>query len=737
MIEAVASLVEQRKSRQTPPPAFGGSYSKLISNRAPDPVMSEQLKAYIHFTYAAIRARATRVSELNLQLFEIEGAEEDADRLTGSQVARRRQQCINWDGRVGSKMKREFDSFQRAETNITEVRQHPFLDVLAHPNSQHERTEILLKEKLEIQLCLTGNHFWLLRENNGGELAEIWTLRPDRMTALCDINGYLQTWCYMRDDGQPVYFPPEEIVHFKHASPTDDIFGWSMIKAAAYAHDTQTFMNTYHRNFFENSARPDFVLVSELPISKEEATRALEQWKGEFGGYRRAHLPAILGQGLTPKALQLTNTDIQFLGLANWNLDQLVAVTGVPRAKLGLVADSNRSNSEAADATFNKETIRPEMLKVVEQIQVDILRRYYDTDTVKYDVGFPDPVAGDREFELNRRIEEFKGGIRTLNEARESADLEPFPDELGDRIKIQMQDILIPVGDSGPILDIAIGTATGQTGPADDDDAPPVTEASAPAHIRASTMDTMFGNSEFRDLWWGRFAIRATRGEAQFLKYFEAAFKEQERLVKKAAKEVLGVRQGEDSPTIDRILRLSMGPEMDAKMAAAVERMAYDLIIAEGEFLISTLGLEDISITAPIRVRGINEVTRQTLREVMQRWATAGGTLAELTDEITDTFGFAPARAANIARTQATGALNAGTAAVIDAARIPYKEWLSRRDGKVRDTHRAADGQVVRANGTFQVGNARLRYPGDPYTGDADEVAGCRCTHVPRMTPPS
>jgi hypothetical protein len=41
------------------------------------------------------------------------------------------------------------------------------------------------------------------------------------MTALCDINGYLQTWCYMRDDGQPVYFPPEEIVH----NPLGEIIG--------------------------------------------------------------------------------------------------------------------------------------------------------------------------------------------------------------------------------------------------------------------------------------------------------------------------------------------------------------------------------------------------------------------------------------------------------------------------------------------------------------------------------
>jgi HK97 family phage portal protein len=717
--------------------------------------MTEQLKNYIHFTYAAIRTRATRISELNLQLFEI-GTSDDDDRIiSNSEYARRRRQRLDWDGRVGPKMRRELDRYQRAETEISEVRDHQFLDILANPNSQHERTEAILKERTEIHLCLTGNAYWLLWENAAGELAEIWTLRPDRMTAICDVDtGYISAWAFLRDDGQPVYFRPDQIVHFKHSSPNNDILGWSMLKAAAYAHDTQSFMNIYHRNFFENSARPDFVLVSELPISKEEATRALEQWKAEFGGYRRAHLPAILGQGLTPKALQLTNTDIQFLGMAGWNLDELIAVFGVPKAKLGLVADSNRSNSEAADATFNRETIRPEMLRLVEQIQVDVLKRYYDTDTTKYDVGFPDPVAGDREFELERREREFRAGIRTLNEAREAADLEPFPDKFGDVIKVQMQDIFIPVGESMPIMDIAVGVSSTGGGPvgledANGDDPEAVTEAAEATNVRARGIDAMFAKPEFRDLWWSRFAMRQTRGEALFLKYFESAFKEQERLVKKAANEVVGARQEDVDPTIARILRLALGPEVDKKMAEAVERISRSLILEEANFLISTLGLTDVSVTAvnhevawylesaPIRVQGINEVTRDALREMMKKWAVAGGTLTELTEGIEETFGFGPARSANIARTQATGTLNAGTAAVIEAARIPYKEWLSRRDGKVRDTHNAADGQVVAAHETFAVGNARLRYPGDPYSGVADEVAGCRCTHVPRMTPPS
>lgn len=70
--------------------------------------------------------------------------------------------------------------------------------------------------------------------------------------------------------------------------------------------------------------------------------------------------------------------------------------------------------------------------------------------------------------------------------------------------------------------------------------------------------------------------------------------------------------------------------------------------------------------------------------------------------------------------------------AALAAARalgVTHVQWLSRRDPRVRRSHRVADGQVRRIGDMFQVGQHRLRFPADPSGLPATwpEVANCRC----------
>lgn len=80
-------------------------------------------------------------------------------------------------------------------------------------------------------------------------------------------------------------------------------------------------------------------------------------------------------------------------------------------------------------------------------------------------------------------------------------------------------------------------------------------------------------------------------------------------------------------------------------------------------------------------------------------------------------------------RTQATAAAARANLEGILAARLPYKQWVSRHDSRTRETHLAADGQVVPVEGYFEVGLDRLRFPADPL-GSAAETANCRCIVV-------
>ena len=57
------------------------------------------------------------------------------------------------------------------------------------------------------------------------------------------------------------------------------------------------------------------------------------------------------------------------------------------------------------------------------------------------------------------------------------------------------------------------------------------------------------------------------------------------------------------------------------------------------------------------------------------------------------------------------------------------KEWVSEKDGKVRNTHRAVDGKKIGIKENFYVGGVPMRFPKDYEYAEAfpQEVINCRC----------
>jgi hypothetical protein len=81
-------------------------------------------------------------------------------------------------------------------------------------------------------------------------------------------------------------------------------------------------------------------------------------------------------------------------------------------------------------------------------------------------------------------------------------------------------------------------------------------------------------------------------------------------------------------------------------------------------------------------------------------------------------------------RTLANALANEAAIQQAEALGVTHMQWISKRDDRVRATHRAADGQVRRIDDEFQVGSWFLRFPADPKDLPASwsEVAGCRCS---------
>jgi len=108
-----------------------------------------------------------------------------------------------------------------------------------------------------------------------------------------------------------------------------------------------------------------------------------------------------------------------------------------------------------------------------------------------------------------------------------------------------------------------------------------------------------------------------------------------------------------------------------------------------------------------------------------------GETISEITARIQGRMdNVAAHKPRTIAQTSVTAGSSQAQQLAYEETGLYAKRWLSQRDGKVRATHTAADGQEVQAGDSFLVGSASLRFPGDP-AAPAEEVVNCRCTTLP------
>lgn len=192
---------------------------------------------------------------------------------------------------------------------------------------------------------------------------------------------------------------------------------------------------------------------------------------------------------------------------------------------------------------------------------------------------------------------------------------------------------------------------------------------------------------------------------------------------------------------IDEIIVRVLGPAADLSMRDRLLKILLETAIAGGTSAAETLGIQPtLSIDgAALRrlvqghtpaIVGINETTRNAIREALYDVVQDGGDLDEQVSAVRSVFRQASrARAVAIARTESGIFWHAGSRAQGEEAGARSHTWLATRDPRVRESHRAADGQCRPMDQPYTVGGASLMHPLDP-SGPIGEIANCRCTET-------
>ena len=322
-----------------------------------------------------------------------------------------------------------------------DVKQHPFLDLLADPQPD-EPTGISsydLFEATQSFIELTGDAFWyVVRGEYTKRPRAIYLLRPDRVGIDIDDNGKIQGYFLRRMTGDPIPFEVEEIVHFKMFNPKNPYRGLGTIQAGMDVIQTDEYSTQFTRNFFANNAGVTGVLSLKGEVSKNAFQKFVRAWRDKYEGVDSAGKVAIVRDTEAEfKKIGLGLNELDMKALKEMTIDEVLMMFRVPRPMVGLTVGEGlgRGNVETFEYIFTKRTIEPKLRRFDSVLQ-KAFKRLYGEEGIK--VSHENIVPSDKTFELEERKASVNRWAK-VNEIRDAEGLDPVPG--GDTLTRPMNEV--------------------------------------------------------------------------------------------------------------------------------------------------------------------------------------------------------------------------------------------------------------------------------------------------------
>lgn len=585
------------------------------------------------------------------------------------------------------------------------------------------------------QWIVTGRFGWEIEQADDGTPAFLWPLVTSRLNPVPSEGGssYFSRYEYTLTSGEKKSLGLDDVVYAWSPSLEDWRQPESRLQAARLDISVAVMQDRYDYAFLRNDARPAAIIVHEAFAEVEERNRWRQQFLSEHRGVDNAGRPFFsevevgddgnVEGAIDVKQLGITQKDAEFIKRYESKLRNIAMAIGVPFSILD-ASGRTFSNAGAEWRNFWEMTMLPTAQDLADRVNLSLAPRYGDDLVGWFDFSKVAALRPDRRFTNIVVRDLLDDGVISKDEVREDLGLEPLPDGAGD----------LPEKKEEPPPPTLIPVATpGLTAEPEDQ----MTAASG-------QMETRGVHLEQRRVQMWRSTDRVVRGlEKVWVRRWGQFFARQQRSVISRLNGKRGRRVIETRATAD-----IFDPSFwDTETQEFVSGLYESVVTVAGVRIAERMGLAfDIDAgyaQSFIRSRAnqlAGNVTQTTYRAIQQALAEGvalGEDIPSLSKRIREVFSSASqVRARRIARTEVISSFNGGQHEFLMAVGgdlVGGQEWVATADGRVRDSHAEADGQIVAFGQQFQVGGVGLGYPGDP-SGPPEEVVNCRCT-VAYLTP--
>jgi HK97 family phage portal protein len=323
--------------------------------------------------------------------------------------------------------------------------------ILRQPNDYQSISDFLLNAVR--QLYYEGNAYALCLRNARYEITELHLMDNRYCRALIDGSGEVHyalggNWIVQNRYGPLSTVPARDVLHIKlHCDQLrNPLRGESPLVSAYLDTLTGQSIRAQQFTFYQNQAKPSFVLSTDLSLEKDQTSALRDRWNEQTTGENVGGTP-ILSSGLKPLQIPTMNfRDAQLAEVLKLSDQDIAMAFRVPPQVVGLPAPhATHGGTEAMMQAWVASGLGFCLNHVEEAFGLTFGLSGWPDDYVEFDTkallrsAFKDRIEG-----LARAVQ---GGIYSPNEARNAEDLDSV--KFGDEPRVQQQ--VVPLSAAGEI----------------------------------------------------------------------------------------------------------------------------------------------------------------------------------------------------------------------------------------------------------------------------------------------
>jgi PBSX family phage portal protein len=328
------------------------------------------------YNYSAINAKVSNIVGLGHDFIETRKTNEAFDNITDDKA------------------------LDRARRKLNRLRQDLY-EWLEQCNEEETFTETLIKAYTDVES--TGNGYIEIGRTSAGKIGYIGHIPAKTMRVRRLRDGFIQLLygkaVYFRNFGdQDTPNPidgglerPNEIIHLKKYTPTNNYYGIPDIVASSNAMAGNEFAGKYNLDYFENKAVPRYIItVKGAKLSTESERKLLEFFQVGLRGKNHRSLYIPLPPDSPDSKVEFKMEPIEagtqessFNVYRKSNRDEILLSHRVPINKIGTPEGVNLAVARDADKTFREQVCRPAQMnlekklnKIIEEMTDALLLKF-------------------------------------------------------------------------------------------------------------------------------------------------------------------------------------------------------------------------------------------------------------------------------------------------------------------------------------------------------------------------